>query len=255
MERVQGYVDLLESHDFELWLLSPATVGLAAARGDVICRVAGAGPAILMDDDAWTFAATKRSNHRFVSQKLTFAGVVERLLIAHREVPTSMVIGIQHWYRHASSPDDDGAVVQGLQHLAFQPLLLNLPSPVPREILPTWSSVEDDEFAYRVHEHYGSESILKLRYIIAKLDVGHMGGGLQGRGGGNEQLQRARRLQAAEAEEIVRAHPKAFQLVKSATKGRLSGIRARLRVDTSQQRPVQIRGAPAGRAIERAVRP
>jgi hypothetical protein len=166
-----------------------------------------------------------------------------------------MVIGIQHWYRHASSPDDDGAVVQGLQHLAFQPLLLNLPSPVPREILPTWSSVEDDEFAYRVHEHYGSESILKLRYIIAKFDVGHMGGGLQGRGGGNEQLQRARRLQAAEAEEIVRAHPKAFQLVKSATKGRLSGIRARLRVDTSQQRPVQIRGAPAGRAIERAVRP
>jgi len=254
---VQGYVDLLEAREFTLWLLPSDAKGLAAARSDVIRRTAGRGPVILMDDDAQVFALSSRlsSGGGWRGTKLSFGEVVERLVIAHREVPSSMLVGIQHWYHHAADPDNAGAVLAGLQHMSFQPLLIDLPSDLPTEIYAKWSHVEDDEFVWRVHEQFGRAAILKLRYIIAKFDVGCMDGGLQGQGGGAAQAQRARAAQALEAAEIMIAHPGAFELKKkSARTGRLAGERVRLRVDHNELVEVRIRGERGGRAIEKAVR-
>ena len=248
-------MDLLQLHKLKLWLLPPNAKGLAAARAEVIRRTAGSGAVILMDDDAKAFALTTReSSGRLVGKKLSFNEVVKRLMIAHQEVPTAMLVGIQHWYRHTASPNDAGAVLTGLQHMSFQPLLLNLPTELPSEIFARWSHVEDDEFTWRVHEQFGPDVILKLRYIIAKFDVGCMDGGLQGQGGGTAQLQRARAAQAREAEEIMLSHHAAFEIKKSARTGRLAGPRARLRVDPRAQIEVRIRGERGGTAIEKAVK-
>ena len=108
--------DLLQLHKLKLWLLSPNAKGLAAARAEVIRRTAGSGAVILMDDDAKAFALTTReSSGWLVGKKLSFNEVVKRLMIAHQEVPTAMLVGIQHWYRHTASPNDAGAVLTGLQ--------------------------------------------------------------------------------------------------------------------------------------------
>ena len=102
-------MDLLQLHKLKLWLLPPNAKGLAAARAEVIRRTAGSGAVILMDDDAKAFALTTReSSGRLVGKKLSFNEVVKRLMIAHQEVPTAMLVGIQHWYHHAAprSPND-----------------------------------------------------------------------------------------------------------------------------------------------------
>lgn len=138
----------------------------------------------------------------------------------------------------------------GLQHMTFQPLLLNFPTALPSAILPRYTYVDDDELAWRVCEHYGGGAIVKLRYIIAKFDVGHMPGGLQ-TGGERE----ARQLQAQQAHEVVQAHPEAFQIARhSSLTGRLGGARARLRVDLRDQHDILMNGQSLAKVIEKRVR-
>lgn len=134
--------------------------------------------------------------------------------------------------------------------MTFQPLLLNFPPALPSAILPRYTYVDDDELAWRVSEHYGEGAIVKLRYIIAKFDVGHMPGGLQ-TGGVSE----ARQLQAQQAQEVVQAHPEAFRLVHhSSQSGRTSTTRARLRVDVADQHDIFINGESLAKVIEKRAR-
>ena len=51
------------------------------------------------------------------------------------------------------------AVTSGLQHLSFQPMLVNLPAPVPPDLNLLWSHVEDDEFVWRVFRRYGEDAV------------------------------------------------------------------------------------------------
>jgi len=76
-----------------------------------------------------------------------------------------------------------------------------------------------------------------------------MGGGLQTRG-----VKAAKAKQRAEAEEMMRMHPDVFEWGKQQRKGRLSGVRSRLRVDLRKQWNVSIGSKPAGLAITQRVR-
>ena len=67
-------------------------------------------------------------------------------------------------------------VGDSLLDVTFQPMLLNLPSPLPLSLVPRWTYVDDDEFGWRVFEEYGDASVVKLRYIIAKFDIGTLAG-------------------------------------------------------------------------------
>ena len=180
---------------------------------------------------------------------MSFTDVVHRLVATSRELPDAKIIGINHWYRHTSTSCDAGAVKEGLQHLSFQPLLLNLPAHVPANLQIRWSMVDDDEFVWRVHEEWGAEAVVKLRYMIAKFDVGKMEGGNQTGG-----MQYAQAKQMRESAEIIHHIPKFKWVRRSAKDGRLSVPRARLRVDLKEQSNVMIGGRRAGPVIEKLVR-
>lgn len=138
----------------------------------------------------------------------------------------------------------------GRQHLAFQPMLLNLPASLPESIECVWDNTEDDEFAWRVHREYGDDALLKLRYLIGKFDVGSMNGGQQANG-----ILSARKRQLHEGIEIMQQHGDEFEWRQtrknSKSSGRLSGVRVRLKVHAKSQHAVTIEGMPAGVAIER----
>ena len=86
--------------------------------------------------------------------------------------------------------------------------------------------------------------------MIAKFDVGKMEGGSQAGG-----MQSAKAKQKRESQEIMHAHPEVFKWeLRSAKVGRLSGPRARLRVDLKLQSNVMIGGRRAGPVIEKLVR-
>ena len=58
--------------------------------------------------------------------------------------------------------------------MSFNPMLVNFPSPVPATMATRCGCMEDDEFILRAAEHYGASEIVKLRYIIARFDVGEI---------------------------------------------------------------------------------
>lgn len=173
--------------------------------------------------------------------------VAQRLLTASQMLPSARIVGINHWYCHAAPPAHERSVTCGLQHMTFQPMLLKLPFPLPPGIVPTFNYCDDDEFAWRVHAHYGKASVVKLRYIIAKFDIGCLDGGLQHSG-----IREAKAAQHAESEDIVQLHGDAFGMkcTAHACKGRLGGQRARLLVDQKHVSAVRIGGKRAGKVIE-----
>ena len=61
-ERAVGYADLLSRYTFDMWLLPSTVRTLACARSEVIHRSAGAGPVLLMDDDAVCFRQSFRTS-------------------------------------------------------------------------------------------------------------------------------------------------------------------------------------------------
>ena len=71
------------------------------------------------------------------------------------------------------------AVQIGRQHAVFQPALLNLPCPYPTELNLKWDYLDDGEFTVRLTREFGAASLVKLRYLIGKFDVGELEGGLQ----------------------------------------------------------------------------
>ena len=99
--------------------------------------------------------------------------------------------------------------------------------PVPATMATRCGCMEDDEFILRAAEHYGASEIVKLRYIIARFDVGEMSGGLQSAG-----LLAAKARQLAESEELMAEMPGQWEWVRSHAKGqansRLSGLRVRM---------------------------
>ena len=65
----------------------------------------------------------------------------------------------------------------------------------------------------------------------------------------------AKRRQAEEAEQLVGQYPESFELkCTSKAKGRLGGVRARLRVDVNAQGSVRIADELAGKVIECVMR-
>ena len=169
------------------------------------------------------------------------------MVAASEAKPHAKMIGINHWYHHAACVASPHAVTQGSQHISFHPALLNLPSPLPDGLATKWSSIEDDETVMRFHGCWGDESILKLRYLIGKADVGTKAGGIQTRG-----LKEAKARQLADAREAIRLYPEAWEWRPvNKMKGRLSGKRARLKVRETLD--AQIGGLPAARVIERSV--
>ena len=95
--------------------------------------------------------------------------------------------------------------------------------------------------------------MVKLRYIIAKFDIGTLAGGLQSSG-----VAKAKAKQLAEAHQVMKeATPGVFELKQARTqgRGRLSGVRVRLSQEATRgkQYNLQIAGGPASRAIEKAV--
>ena len=102
-----------------------------------------------MDDDARCWALTASDPTRVKKMRcepLTFQQLVARLTSAASLRPLAKVVGIQHLYQHAAVSSSRHAVTSGLQHLSFQPMLVNLPAPVPPDLNLLWSHVEDDEF-------------------------------------------------------------------------------------------------------------
>ena len=181
---------------------------------------------------------------------LPFLQVVLRLSEAARSLPDAKIICINHWYHHAAVATSSRAVTSGLQHVTFQPMLVKLLTDLPQSVLPQFTFAEDDEFGWRVHKQYGDAAVIKLRYLIGKFDVGHATGGLQSEG-----VRVAKRRQAEEAEQLVGEYPESFELkCTSKAKGRLGGVRARLRVDVNAQGSVRIGDELAGKVIERAMR-
>ena len=137
----------------------------------------------------------------------------------------------------------------GRQHAAFQPALLNLPSPYPTELNLIWDYIEDEEFTVRMTRKFGDASVVKLRYMIAKFDVGVLEGGLQSRGQAEGQAS-----QTAQSAEAIEAWPEDFGWRKHDNrKGRLSKPRARIKVDRHKVKNSMIEGRPAGEVISRAV--
>ena len=165
-----------------------------------------------------------------MGEELSFSDVVRRLVAAGEQHTTAKVIGIYHLYRHVAVSESESAVKSGLQHLSFQPMLVRLPSRVPKTLACIWNHVEDDEFVWRVVMQYGEDAVLKLRYIVGSFDVGKMSGGLQSAG-----LSAAMEKQKREGEEIMLQHCDAFEWVKTSSGGsRTADTRVRLRADITQ---------------------
>ena len=206
LPRVTGYLELSPQFStVHFWLLDRSISGLAAVRSDIIKRTAGMGPVLVMDDDAKRFALTvKSARGNMVSKVLSFGEVVDRLLAA-RTLTGAKVLGINHWYHHMVLAHQSGAVTSGCQHISFQPMMLDLPSPVPERLTTYYSHVEDDEFILKAAEEYGAGEIVKLRYMIARFDVGTMAGGIQSGG-----MKHAKAKQLAESHAIMVAHPGKF---------------------------------------------
>ena len=99
---------------------------------------------------------------------------------------------------------------------------------------------------WRFHSCWGDESILKLRYVIGKADVGKKAGGMQHQG-----LKEAKARQLTDAQEAIRLHPEAWEWWPVNKSGRLSGKRVRLKVRKTLD--AHIGGLPAARVIERPV--
>ena len=184
----------------------------------------------MCDDDARYFARSVAEGGRLRIARLTFAQLVARLVAAAHMSPAAKVVAIHHWYHHTASAEEPNAVRIGLQHLSFQPLLVTLPHPVPTGLALRWAFCEDEEFSLRLVQTYGSEAIVKLRYLLAKFDVGHKEGGLQGFG--HQGMQSAKKRQAQDAAAAMAAEPQYFEWVTTSTvEGRLAGPRVRLRKD------------------------
>ena len=241
-----------------LWLLpQTATGGLAAARSELIRATAGRGPVLLMDDDAkcWALSIRNPASVKGMScESLTFEQVAARLTSAASLRPSAKVVGIQHLYQHAAVSSSRRAVTSGLQHLSFQPMLVNLPAPVPPDLYLQWSHVEDDEFVWRVVRRYGEEAVLKLRYIICSFDVGVMAGGMQGSATAAA-ISASQTRQRREGQEVMLAYPGHFAWVtsSSALSSRIGAERVRVVVSQESVAAVLIEGQPAGQVIERNV--
>ena len=247
VQRVEGYAELMSLHPMlQLWLLPAEFVGLAPVRSEIMRLTAGRGPVIIMDDDVERFLMTTSGSQRtgWHSASISFASVVERMVAASVAKPEAKMVGINHWYHHAASVLHTKAVTSGRQHLSFHPALLNLPPSF--NMVTQWHSIEDDETVWRIHERWGDESILKLRYLLVKADVGMKEGGLQNKG-----LKRAMQAQMAEAHEALEADPTAWEWRRKfpKNKGRLSAPRARLIVDQTR-----VQGDPIACLIQRCVK-
>ena len=204
-----------------------------------------------MDDDARTFRITEGGGPTvgWKSREVSFSGVAERLVLQSKAKPGARLIGINHWYHHAVPVSKPGAVQEGLQHMTFQPALLNFPSPLPLSLTIRWSMIDDEEFAWRVAEQYGPSGVVKMRYLIGKFDVGEMAGGLQG-----TSVKVAIETQSDACAEAISAHPEVFEWRRKTNQsGRLCGPRVRLKVDWRKNSNVSIGGVPAGKVIEKRV--
>jgi hypothetical protein len=154
-----------------------------------------------------------------------------------------VVVGINHTYRHQCDAAHDKAVTYGLQHLAFHPLLINLPHNMPSSMDMTHTYADDEQFALNVFEHYGAQSIVKLRYLIPKFDVGFLSGGLQHSADGQQRQQLC-------GEALVDQRPDMFALQKTSKRGRLAGVRSRLRRDVCVTAPAHMGDRCAADVIE-----
>ena len=243
-ERAKDYLMLAEEH---VNMHVPAAKGVAAARWALISRTAGCGAVILMDDDAKAFALSMGSSRTgLLGRRITLGAVVERLVAGLTLFPGTRVVGIQHWYHHAAGPSDAHAVKRGLQHLSFTPLLLDLPTPLPPALTLRYDCMEDDELCYRIATVFGPMAILKLRYIIARFDVGDLGGGLQSDG---MKAAQARQLHMSEMA-LQEFGEGPFLWATPFGKGRLSAPRIRMQVDQSTLVCETVNDEPAGEAIE-----
>jgi len=257
VQAAQPYIELLrEFTNMELWLLPPLPGihgGLAEARSDLLRRLAGKGMCVVMDDDAKSFllSVVCRTNVKGIEGKpISFSAVVKRLVSAMVSIPEAKVVGINHWYHHACTEDSTKAVTSGRQHIAFQPLLVRLPAPLPASLATQWSYIEDDEFIWRLTAEYGEDAAVKLRYVIGKFDVGFMDGGLQSEG-----VPAAKAAQAREVDYILQHHADVFREGGRRRSGRQAGKHARMIVDPAKLKGVTIGGRRAGKVIEKLVRP
>ena len=133
----------------------------------------------------------------------------------------------------------------------IQPLLVRLPYPIPPSLTLHWEYCEDEEFALPILQTYGPRALVKLRYLLAKFDVGHKEGGLQGFGCNG--LKNAKKRQAQDGAAVMAAEPQYFEWVtSSSTDGRLTGPRVRLRQDVIRSASEAVPGM--GKEIERHLR-
>ena len=163
--------------------------------------------------------------------------------------PHVKIVSINHWDHHVASAHEKSGVKVGLQHGSFQPMLVNVPYPWPESMQTKWNHCEDDEFCWRFCSQFGSESMIKLRYIIGKFDVGKKAGGMQSDG-----MVAGKARAAEEAREIMSLHADAFAYQERKSKdpnNRQSGDHVRLKLNwRTDQTDVLEHGQPAGMVLE-----